>query len=366
MNLSEYYMRCPECQSSPIHDPAIGEYICPKCGYVVIDEINDYGPESVSSDVEARSKNIRASGYTSFSFHDYGLRTKIGLASRDYTGKSINQQAAERVYRIRKWHSRMNISSPKERRLFNVLSRINEICDITGLPKLLAETAAVIYRSFESRSEAKRKSVLSMAAATIYLACKTCSVARSLDEIVRATGRVTQNNKPDVKLAWRYYKMLVMEMGPSTLSERSATLTSKQQSSLLSNEKPFSTTSISSPSSVSVPVLATSGLNLIYYIAKLTNMAKIETRVQRLAIEMAQHSNNSRQLDGKSPNGLAAAYIYIAAILMGFNLPQLELSNLATTTEVTIRNRCKDILSSFRIVIKVKPLLERRQGVILK
>jgi transcription initiation factor TFIIB len=92
-------------------------------------------------------------------------------------------------------------------------------------------------------------------------------------------------------------------------------------------------------------------------------MAKIETRVQRLAIEMAQHSNNSRQLDGKSPNGLAAAYIYIAAILMGFNLPQLELSNLATTTEVTIRNRCKDILSSFRIVIKVKPLLERRLSI---
>ena len=356
MNLSEYYMQCPECKSSPIHDPAIGEYICPKCGYVVIDEVDDYGPESASSDIETRSKNTRASGYTSFSFHDYGLRTKIDLASRDYSGKSINQQAAERVYSIRKWHSRMSISSPKERRLFNVLSRINEICDITGLPKILAETAAVIYRSFESRSEAKRKSVLSMAAATIYFACKICSVARSLDEIVRATGRVTQNDKPDVKLAWKYYKMLAMDMDSSlsTLSERSATF--QQQSTLVSNEKPNSTNLMLTPSSVPAP----SGLSLIYHIAKLTNMANMETRVQRLAIELAQRSKNNPLLDGKSPNGLAAAYIYIAAILLGFNLPQLELSNLATTTEVTIRNRCRDIMSSFRIVIKVKPLLERR------
>ena len=362
MNLFEYYVECPECQSSPICDPAIGEYICPKCGYVVIDEIDDYGPEFVSSDIEERSKNARASGYSSFSFHDYGLRTKIGLASRDYSGKPINPQVAERVHTIRKWQSRMSISSPKERRLYNVLSRINEICDITGLPKILAETAAVIYRGFENRSEMKRKSALTMAAATVYLACKVCSAARSLDEIVRATGSITQNDKPDVKLAWRYYKMLVMEMGSSLLvSERSATLTSQQQSSgPLSDQEPISTDSMSPPSSVPVPVSATSSLNLNHYIARLTNMAKIETRVQRLAIEIAQRSNDNRLLDGKSPNGLAAAYIYIAAILLGFNLPQLELSNFATTTEVTIRNRCKDILSSFRIVIKVKPLLVKR------
>lgn len=329
-----------------------------------MDEVDDYGPDFVSSDIEERSKNTRASGYTSFSFHDYGLRTKIGLASKDYSGKPINHQMAERVHSIRKWQSRMSISSPKERRLYNVLSRINEICDVTGLPKILAETAAVIYRSFENRTEVKRKSALSMAAATVYLACKICSIVRSLDEIVRATGSVAQNEKPDVKLAWRYYKMLVMQTGSSSsLSQISATLNSQQQSSsLLSDQEPISTNSMSTPSSALVPVSdsATSSLSLNCYIAKLTNMAKIETRVQRLAIEIAQRSKDNRLLDGKSPNGLAAAYIYIAAILLGLNLPQLELSHFATTTEVTIRNRCKDILSSFRIVIKVKPLLVRR------
>ena len=59
--------------------------------------------------------------------------------------------------------------------------------------------------------------------------------------------------------------------------------------------------------------------------------------------------------DGKAPIGLAAAYIYLAAVLLGFNLLQMDISSLAGITEVTIRNRCKDILTSFKIVVKVKP-----------
>lgn len=238
MNSTEYHTQCPECHSSLIYDYSIGEYICQICGYVVMDQVEDYGPESVSSDFEGRSRNTRASGYTSFSLHDCGLRTEIGLESRDYSGKLINQQVAEQVNSLRKLHSRIRVASPKERRLLNVLTRINEICDLTGLPKTLAETAAVIYRSIQSRSEAKGKSTVSMAAATIYLACKRCSVTRSLDEIVRSTGGATHNDNSDVKLAWRYYRMLVMELGLS-LSEQSGA--SQQLSTFSSYQKSIST-----------------------------------------------------------------------------------------------------------------------------
>jgi hypothetical protein len=44
--------------------------------------------------------------------------------------------------------------------------------------------------------------------------------------------------------------------------------------------------------------------------------------VQQLAIEIAHRTNNHLITDV-----LAAAYIYIAAILLGFNLPQIELPN---------------------------------------
>jgi transcription initiation factor TFIIB len=325
-----------------------------------MDQVDYYGPESISSDFEERSKNTRASGYTSFSLHDYGLRTEIGLGSRDYSGKSVDHQVAEQVNNIRKWHSRIRVASSNERRLLNVLSRINETCSRMGLPKILAETAAVIYRSFESRSEAKGKSIVSMAAATIYLACKRCSVVRSLDEIVQATG-VNTNDKSNVKLASRYYRMLVMEMG-SSLSEQPPTM-SQHISRDLNLSDPLETAGATSISinamGMTSPMPIPLTLAIDRYIAKLANIAKIDARVQKLAIEIAHLSNNHLLADGKSPNGLAAAYIYLAATLLGFNLLQIDLSNLAGVTEVTIRNRCKDILTSFRITIKVKPVITR-------
>ena len=83
MTSTEYYTQCPECASSLIHDCSKGEYICRNCGCVVMDQIDDYGPESHSTDFEEKTKNTRASGSTSFSLHDYGLRTEIGFGSKE-------------------------------------------------------------------------------------------------------------------------------------------------------------------------------------------------------------------------------------------------------------------------------------------
>ena len=135
MTSTEYYTQCPECASSLIHDCNKGEYICQKCGCVVMDQVDDYGPESHSTDFEEKTKNTRASGSTSFSLHDYGLRTEIGFGSKDYSGKSIDYDMVEQINNMRKWHSRIRVASPKERRLSNVLSKINETCSAMSLPK---------------------------------------------------------------------------------------------------------------------------------------------------------------------------------------------------------------------------------------
>jgi transcription initiation factor TFIIB len=324
-----------------------------------MDQVDDYGPESNSSDFEERAKNTRASGYTSLSLHDYGLRTEIGFGSKDYSGKSIDYQMAEQMNSMRKWHSRIRVASPKQRRLSNVLSRINETCSAMCLPKILLETAAMIYRNFEAKSVAKGKSINSMATATIYLACKRCSVVRSLEEIAEATG-VSQKDRSRLKLASKYYRMMVMEMGVFTEQPEQVSSPSNSHMSTVTNSLTSQNVAISSTSSTSLPIPVT--LAIDHYIAKLANMTRIEAKVERLAIDIAHKSNSHLLADGKSPNGLAAAYIYLAAVLLDVNLLQIDLSSLAGVTEVTIRNRCKDILTSFRLTIKVKPLLGRTRG----
>jgi transcription initiation factor TFIIB len=386
MNSSEYYTRCPECESGLVHDCSKGEYICQKCGYVVMDQADYYGPESHSTDFKEKSRVTRASGSTSYSLHDYGLRTEIGFSSKDYSGKSIDYHMAEQMNNMRKWHSRIRVASPKQRRLSNVLSKINETCSSMLLPKTLVETAAMIYRNFENKSEAKGKSIRCMAAATIYLACKRLSVIRSLEEIVKATG-ITEQDKSNLKLASKYYRNMVMEIG-IFIQEQQQSLRA-EATSVISTSSPSPSPSLSAPAFAQFttttsskttmtepppllpplpPLLQSSSPSssvpltpaIDQYIAKLVNIAKINTKVERLAIDIAHKTNNHLLADGKSPNGLAAAYIYLAAVLLGIHILQVDISNLAGITEVTIRNRCKDILTNFKLVIIVQPLERAR------
>jgi transcription initiation factor TFIIB len=297
-----------------IEDTSKGECFCPGCGYVVIDQIENFGPESISSDAEDRMKNARTGSPMSYSLHDLGLRTEIASSFKDFSGRPLDSAMAEQVYGLRKWHSRIRVSSPKERRLSNVLSKINETCASLQLPKLILETASMIYRNYENQNTAKGKSVAGMAAAAIYLACKRCSVLRSLEEIVAATG-VQDANSTYLKLTSKYYRMLVMETTDNT----------QQQ------------------------------LSIDHYISKLANMARIDVKVVRLAVDIAHVTEDHALADGKAPNGLAAAYLYIASILLGVNVLQRDVSSISNVTEVTIRNRCKDILTAYKMRVTLKP-----------
>ena len=45
MTSVEYCSQCPECQSKIILDYGKGEYVCNKCGCVVMEQVDYYGPE---------------------------------------------------------------------------------------------------------------------------------------------------------------------------------------------------------------------------------------------------------------------------------------------------------------------------------
>jgi transcription initiation factor TFIIB len=302
----------------------------------------------------------------SFSQHDYGLRTEIGSGLKDYGGKAINSQMAEHLTNLRKWHSRIRVSSSKDRRLANVLSKITETCSNLSLPKILIETAAMIYRNYEKNKEAKGKSVSCISAATIYLACKRCSIVRSLNEIVEATG-ISSNDRSTLKLASKYYRMMSMELGiyndnfgeQDNQNNQSQNNDKSQTSFFLSNYQLIKTndkTSITKPKYMAKGI--SNFLSIDQYIAKLVNLAKLDTRIERLAIDLAHKTSKNLLVDGKSPNGIAAAYIYLSSVLLGMNILQIDVSGLAGVTEVTIRNRCKEILCSSKIIITIRPTLK--------
>jgi transcription initiation factor TFIIB len=211
----------------------------------------------------------------------------------------------------------------------------------------------MIYRTFENNNKAKGKSITCIASATIYLACKRCGVVRSIEEIVQAAG-ISQFDKSSVKLASRYYRSMVMEMNKVTQSKYMGTSVPTTYYSEQTDLDTGPNSNIMSPSFSHVSSIP-SMFAIDNYISKLANIAKIDTKIERLALEIAQKTNNNFFSDGKAPNGLAAAYIYLASVLLGVNLLQIDVSNFAGVTEVTIRNRCKDILNNFKLVVNAKP-----------
>jgi len=265
-------------------------------------------------------KLARATGQTSYSQHDLGITTEISIGTKDFSGKKISAEMSNQMHRIGKWQPRVRVTSSRDRRLSNVLGRISEICQNCSLPKNVIETASMIYRSLDGKNiQVKGKSVDSISAAVVYMACKQCDVIRSLEEILREVCHASKV-KSKTKLASRYYRMLVMELGTNT-----------------------------------TPIVT-----MDKYISKIANMTDTDTRVERLSLEIAEKTKDRNIADGKAPNGIAAAYLYIASILLGQNIIQRDVSSVSGVTEVTIRNRCKEILSSFKLKITLRPTLAKK------
>ena len=312
--------KCTVCMSSVIDDTENGEKICSGCGIVMQDHMEAHGPEARSSSLEDKMKLARATGQTSYSQHDLGIATEISVGSTDFSGKKINAETANQMHRLGKWQQRVRVSSSRDRRLSNVLGRVSEICQSCSLPKNVIETASIIYRSLDGKNiKVKGKSVMSISAAVVYMACKKCDVIRSLDEILKEVCQ-PREIKSKTKLASRYYRMLVMELG-----------------------------------TVTVPTVT-----MDKYISKIANMTNTDTRVERLSLEIAEKTKDRSIADGKAPNGIAAAYLYIGSILLGQNVLQRDVSTVAGVTEVTIRNRCKEILTSFKLSISLRPSLAKK------
>ena len=320
MKTLEIEICCPECKSAVVDDFQNGERICSGCGIVVDEQMADYGPETKTVNLEDKMRLARASGHTTFAQHDMGIATEISVGSTDFSGKKINSSISNQMQNLRKWQQRVRVTSPRERRLTNVLGKITETCESCNLSKNVVETASKIYRSLDGKNiEVKGKSVISITVAVVYMACKQCDVVRSLEEICKNVC-MAKDVKAKSKLAAKYYRNIVLEMGQAI----------------------------------------TPTVTMDKYISKIANLTKAEPRVERLALEIAEKTNVQGITDGKTPNRIASAYLYIGSILLGQTVLQRDMSSVSGITEVTIRNRVKEILMSNRITLTLRPILANK------
>jgi len=288
---------CPECGSTKLmRDYESAEIVCMNCGIVVAAKLADRGPEWRAFDDEQRAKRARVGAPLTYTIHDKGLSTMIDWHDRDIYGKRLSPGQKAQIYRLRKWQRRIRVSDATERNLAFALSEISKISNTLNLPKNILETASVIYRKAVKEHLIRGRSIQGVTSAAIYVACRQCGLARTLEEIAQASNI----NKKEVG---RSYRFLIKELN------------------------------------YFIPPLRPS-----QYITKFSNQLTMQGKVEEIAHKILSTARDLKLTSGRGPTGIAAAASYIASVLTGERKTQREIAEIAQVTEVTIRNRYKELV----------------------
>lgn len=303
---TEHPLQCPECESRDLaFDDARGELVCQDCGLVIDEGMIDQGPEWRAFDMEQGEKRARTGAPMTYTIHDKGLSTTIGWKNKDSYGKSIPTKNRAQMYRLRKWQRRIRVSNATERNLAFALGELDRMASGMGLPRNVRETAAMIYRRAVNKNLIRGRSIEGVVAASLYAACRQAGVPRTLDEIA-SSSRVTR------KEIGRTYRFMTRELKLKLLPTRPQD-----------------------------------------YVSRFCSELKLSGEVQSRALEILQRATEEELTSGRGPTGVAAAAIYIASILKNERRTQREVADVAGVTEVTIRNRYKELTEKLDIDIQL-------------
>lgn len=297
---------CPECGGNYIvQDNITGEQVCQSCGIVISSKVLDSSPEWRTFNPIQREKRPRVGAPLTWTIHDNGLSTYISWKDQDASGKRLTPQMKTRLYRLRKWQRRIKLSNSKARSLSNALNEMKKIQSKLNLPHTVIETSSMIYRKALKANLVRGRTTQSIVVACLYMACRQCGVIRSLEEVAESIN----SSKKDVA---RNYRFLLREL------------------------------------KTSVPHADPQD-----YIGRIVSRMMLSGETEMIAKSLLYQATLMKLTGGRAPAGLAAACVYISTKITGERRSQVNIAKEAQVTEVTIRNRYKELFENLVLEIKL-------------
>jgi transcription initiation factor TFIIB len=245
----------------------------------------------------------------SLAIHDMGLACVIGKTNRDAGGKKMDNAMHTTMQRLRTLDSRAHIHDSYDIGLIHAFNKLRILKDKLTLPYVVVEKAAYIYRKAHDRKLSRGRLVSGLVAASVHIACREMSTTRTLKDIAAAS------NIKRKQLA-KAYTLLLIELD------------------------------------IKVPLA-----DQTKCIAKVANKANLSEKTKRVAIrimdEIKRKDDDILYSAGKNPMALAGTILYLSCLKTGENKTQTDIAEAAGVTEVTIRNRSKDLKS--RLDLSVLP-----------
>jgi transcription initiation factor TFIIB len=293
---------CPHCGSKKLlYDSENGELACADCGLVVHKNEYDFSPEWRAFTEEDRGQMERIGPPRSSLFDNGGLSTKI-VPTKKTEGDS---QDPNRYLRLAKWQDRSASSSSEVRSLPKAQWLISSSGLKLKCPRPVAERAAEIYREAHVKGLVKGRAMEAEAMAALYMSCKRFDNPRTLEEISRVSGV----KKSSIA---KSYREMVWSMGSPK---------NKDESTLV--------------------------------LARLSDKLNLRGRGLKLALELLEQAKEKKLSCGRSPTSLAAACVYLSSMMIESPITQKTVASVANVTEVTLRNRYKEMIEVLGLKVPV-------------
>ena len=293
-------LRCPTCNNSnhaTITDPESGEIICSNCGIVILDRIEDYiHEERRAYSMEEVDNRSRTGAPASLAIHDRGLSTIIGKANVDASGKVLDTAMLPQIEKLRKWDSWINVHKSSERNLRRAFQKLDTLKDKLGLSDSIVEKTAYIFRKVHGRHLVRGRTIDGMLAAALYIVCREMGTSITLKDIAAASNLTYK----DIS---RNYSVLVFELD------------------------------------IKIPLV-----DPMKCIVKVANKLGVNEKTKKQAMNIMSEVVKREMTPGKVPMGLAGSVLYLSSQITGEVISQANVAQAAGTTEVTIRNRFKDLI----------------------
>lgn len=304
-----FVKRCPDCGSLNIyHNKEKGEIVCRDCSLVIEEKMVDFDQEWREFDSEAAARKRRTGAPMTYTQFDQGLGTDVGRKSDLY---KLGGKTKNKFFRLQKWQQR--ISTAIERNLKLALSELKRVASYLRLPGSVEEEASRIYTLAVQKGLVRGRSMESVVAGALYAACRRHDVPRTLEEL----GEASSIEKKEIG---RTYRFITRELGIKILPSNPAD-----------------------------------------YIARFATALKLQADTQTKSVEIIEAAQNVELTSGRGPTGIAAAALYVAALINGEKRTQREVADVAGVTEVTIRNRYKELLEKLDLEKEIKKTKKKKK-----
>jgi transcription initiation factor TFIIB len=287
---------CPNCGSPTalyVRTEYDGSLVCQKCGYVLVDRAFDLGPEWRSFTDEDRTRRSRVGAPLTNRVHDRGLTTYIYASRSDI-----------RARKLVALHS--SLRAHTDEKLREVLQEANKVISRLNLPQRVAETMGGLIRRMVRDGILRRSSQIEYILAAAVIAARLENHPLTMRDAERIFG-------VDANSIWRAYRNIVTRLKVRVYKP----------------PRPH------------------------IYIPKIVSNLKLPAEVETLAIKLADILAATKLSQGKPPEAIAAASVYLASILLDSKRNQLEVASAINVTDATIRNRYRDIVDNFYIEVRL-------------